>query len=262
MIPEFVGVLNVTPDSFSDGGKFCDPADALQHAKKLLADGASLVEVGGDSTRPGSICVGPELEWQRISGVVAALRREGLPFSVDTHSALVAARAISEGAVAINDVSGGLNQELVRTLVGTQAKFVIMYSRCPAPHEFGPPPAGDLIGNIIRFLRGSADNAMSLGLSPAQIVLDPGMGGFISENPADSFQLLERFGELKELGFPLMLAASRKGFLKTEGEKSVAERDMASAKLAKSVWLANQRALPAFVRAHNVAEHRREFLSL
>ncbi len=258
MIPKLVGVLNLTPDSFSDGGEFLEPEKALEHARKLIGDGAALVEIGGDSTRPGSVCVGASEEWRRIEPVARVLQAEGIPYSVDTHQAEVGRQALALGALMINDVSGGRNLELLSTLKGKPAKVVLMYSRCNRPHEFSERESGDILHNIKNVLKKSAAQALACGLTREQIILDPGMGAFLSDDPSDSFSVAERFGELQELGFPLMLAASRKGFLRAASERSPKDRDAASVALAKRVWIQSAGEIPQYIRAHEIRLHRQE----
>ena len=253
---KLVGVLNCTPDSFSDGGMYQDCEAACAHAQQLVRDGAAIIDIGGDSTRPGSTCIGAAEEWSRIGAVVREVSSY-CKVSVDTHFVKTASQAIEEGASVVNNVFATSDDNMCRLLLGTNVELVFMYSRCAAPHEFSEEPRGDIVEVITSSLERRIENALTLGLSESQIVLDPGMGAFISSDPNCSWELLCRFGELKKIGFPLMLACSRKGFLKRVNEDSIAERDLLSAYVARSVASSVGRDGVDFVRVHDVALHAR-----
>lgn len=251
-----VGVLNVTPDSFSDGGTFLDPAAAIRRAEELARDGASLVEIGGDSTRPGSTCVGASEEWRRIEPVVRALAPQ-MPLAIDTHHAEVAARALDLGAALINDVTAGSDPAMFATVASRQKPIVLMFSRCSPPHLFGPQPAGDIVNAINRFLDDRSTRAEAAGVPAECIIRDTGLGAFVSPEPETSWAILQRYDEIVAGGGGLMLGSSRKGFLKGPNEDSPADRDHASA--MTGVQAAIRRSGlpgPLFIRTHNVALQR------
>lgn len=256
---KLVGVLNVTPDSFSDGGVSFDVHKAIDSGKRLAAQGANIIEVGGDSTRPGSVCVGAAEEWRRIGAIVSALSKI-VTVSVDTHHAETAKRALESGASYINDISAGSDRELVEHVARSKGKIVLMHT-ISAPHNFEhlQEKAQDLTSlfvKIKKYLQERITLALSQGIKRENIVIDPGMGAFISSEPKLSFDLLDRIAEFSELGAGLMLAVSRKGFLKSPGEKIVEERDPLSALIALSTTLRWHAAQPLYIRAHNVALHR------
>lgn len=260
-LPQFVGILNLTPDSFSDGGRFSDVSAAIAHAERLLEQGADMIEIGGDSTRPGSVCVGPEVEWSRIEPVLLAISKFAT-ISVDTHHALVAERALKLGAVMINDISCAYDPAMFSVVSGSEARLVLMYSRCKMPHDFehlngAQPSIEELIYDIKNCLRFKAQQAEKAGVWREQIVLDIGLGAFLSQEAENSYALVERYEEFLELGYPLMLACSRKGFLKKESEVDVSERDITSAELA---FKCSKRTKLAYIRSHNVLKLKQLFV--
>lgn len=253
------GVLNITPDSFSDGGRYFSPETALSRAREMLSKGADLIDIGGDSTRPGSNCVGEDEELRRILPVVEELSSEA-QISVDTHHAAVADAALKAGAKIINDISGGGDPEMFKTAASLGGKIIIMYSRCPKPHDFSLEPQGDIIQNCKAFFFSKLEIARRAGLRDDSIILDPGMGAFISANPDRSFELISRISELREFGLPIMLGISRKGFLKRPGEETPADRDLLSAELAAQAVSRLSGVGEVYIRAHNAAIHSRIFL--
>lgn len=253
---KIAGVLNVTPDSFSDGGLYCGRSAAISRAREMLRQGASIIDIGGDSTRPGSVCVGPDEELSRVLPIVAELSGEAF-VSIDTHHAVTAKKALAVGAKLVNDVSGGGDPGMFAVVAEASAKIVIMYSRCPRPHEFGPEPAGDLIENCKRFFLQRIEAARICGLSESSIILDPGMGAFVSSNPDCSYEILRRLAELAELGLPLMIGISRKGFLTQPGELNITDRDALSARLAAQAAELLRGSVDLYIRAHNAVLHSR-----
>lgn len=250
-----VGILNITPDSFSDGGKFMAQGAAFLRAEEMLDDGVHVLDIGGDSTRPGSVCVSAVEEWRRIGGVVSLLSAH-VPVSVDTHIALTARLALQNGAVMINDVSAGQDPEMFEVLSKFSAKIVLMHSCCPQPHVFPSDcPAGDIVARARDFLAERMESAVRAGIAKDNIILDPGSGAFISRDPKVCRQLLEHFTEFEGLGCPLMLGVSRKSFLKEAGEKDIKERDSISAAVAVQVIERLALKKPLYLRVHNVKLH-------
>jgi dihydropteroate synthase len=223
--PWIVGVVNVTPDSFTDGGRFLEPAAAIAHGRRLLADGAHLLDLGGESTAPGSRPLAAEVELARLEPVVAALAGEAL-LSIDTYRAATAARCLAMGACMVNDVSA-LRADAAMADVAREhgCRLVMMHAKDgPLPHAGDAPRLyTDVVGEIGDFLAARVDHALARGIAEANLVLDPGWGRFISLDPADSWRLLEGLARLAErlAPIPLMVGVSRKGFLGVP----MAERD-------------------------------------
>ncbi len=215
--PWIMGVLNVTPDSFSDGGRYERFEAAVARAREMCAEGAAIVDVGGESTAPGSRPLDAETELSRIRPVVAALASE-IPLSVDTYHARTAAACLALGARIINDVSAlRADPALARVVAEAGAVLMMMHAKdAPLPHA-GDRPAHyrDPVAEIADFLLRRVDVALAAGIAPERIVLDPGWGRFVSLDPAHSWELLRRFEELAErlAPFPLLVGVSQKGFL-------------------------------------------------
>ncbi len=204
-----LGVLNVTPDSFSDGGQFLDHDDAVRHGVALRAAGADLVDVGGESTRPGAVRIDAATETRRVLPVVTDLVAHGVPVSIDTTRAAVAAAAIEAGAVLVNDVSGGLGDPDMGTVVAAaRVPWVLMHSRGAADAHAGYE---DVLGEVRAELVARVDAAVLAGVDPALLVLDPGLG--FAKNAGHNWTLLRRLDVLLALGFPVLVGASRKRFL-------------------------------------------------
>jgi dihydropteroate synthase len=213
--PLVMGVVNVTPDSFSDGGLYADAASAVAHARRLLADGADILDVGGESTRPGATRPLVEEELGRVVPVITALAGDGATVSVDTMRHEVAAEALAAGASIVNDVSGGLaDPEILRVVADSGATYVAMHWRAHADHmtDFA---TYDGPGGVVRAVRDElaarAEAALAAGVAADRLVLDPGLG--FAKRAEHNWRLLADLGPLQELGFPLLVGASRKSFL-------------------------------------------------
>jgi dihydropteroate synthase len=204
-----MGVLNVTPDSFSDGGRFLDHDDAVRHGIALRAAGADLVDVGGESTRPGAVRIDAATETARVLPVVTDLVGHGVPVSIDTTRAAVAAAAIEAGAVLVNDVSGGsADPDMAGVVAAARVPWVLMHSRGAAGAHAGYE---DLLGEVRAELVARVDAAVLAGVDPALLLLDPGLG--FAKNAGHNWTLLRRLDVLLALGFPVLVGASRKRFL-------------------------------------------------
>ncbi len=207
-----MGVVNVTPDSFSDGGLWFDPERAVKHGLDLVAAGADLLDVGGESTRPGARRVDEAEELRRVIPVVRELVAAGALVSVDTMRATVAERALEAGAVLVNDVSGGLaDPGMVPLVAAARVAFVVMHWRGHSIDMTGRAVYDDVVGEVVAELRQRFDTVVSQGVDPERIVLDPGLG-FAKEAEHD-LALMARLDRLRTLGRPLLVAASRKRFL-------------------------------------------------
>jgi dihydropteroate synthase len=208
-----MGVVNVTPDSFSDGGKWFDSEVAVKRGLDLVSEGADLVDVGGESTRPGAPRVEEAEELRRVLPVVRGLASENVLVSVDTMRASVAEQALESGAVMVNDVSGGLaDPGMVPAVAAAQVPFVVMHWRGQSIDMNNRAVYGDVTSEVIAELRSSLDRAVAGGVAPERIVADPGLG-FAKQAPHDLRLVAELARLRRELGRPLLVAASRKRFL-------------------------------------------------
>jgi len=217
-----IGVLNVTPDSFSDGGRWVDVDAAVEHAMAMVSDGADLVDVGGESTRPGAARVAADEEVRRVLPVVVALGRAGIPVSIDTMRSTVAAAAVKAGAVLVNDVSGGLaDPRMFSVVADTGVAYVATHSRVrqgrdgvvsiAPPGQGGTPDRGyDVVADVRDELAARVAAMRAAGIADDQIVLDPGLG--FSKSEERSWALLARLDELSDR-YPVLVGASRKQFL-------------------------------------------------
>ncbi|NEC12165.1 dihydropteroate synthase, partial [Streptomyces sp. SID8014] len=207
-----MGVVNVTPDSFSDGGRWFDTGRAVKRGLDLASHGADLIDVGGESTRPGAPRVDEAEELRRVVPVVRTLAAEGLVVSVDTMRATVAEQSLAAGALLVNDVSGGLaDPAMIPVVAGAGAPFVVMHWRGLSETMAGRAVYTDVVGEVTDELRTRVDAALAGGVAPDRIVVDPGLG-FAKEAPHD-LALVAHLDRLRALGHPLLVAASRKRFL-------------------------------------------------
>jgi dihydropteroate synthase len=209
-----MGVLNVTPDSFSDGGRYLDPVRALEHGRRLVAEGADLVDVGGESTRPGAERPGVEEELRRVVPVVTALVREGVLVSVDTMRAVVAAEAVAAGAVLVNDVSGGrADGDMLATVARLDVPYILMHWRAHSVEMQQHAEYGDVVADVVEELRLQLDAAVAAGVRADRIAVDPGIG--FSKTADQNWDVLAGLARLHELDRPVLVATSRKRFLGT-----------------------------------------------
>jgi dihydropteroate synthase len=207
-----LGILNVTPDSFSDGGQFVTRDDAVAHGVTLCAAGADLVDVGGESTRPGAGRVEADEELARVLPVVRDLVAEGVPVSIDTTRAAVAEVVLDAGALVVNDVSGGLaDPAMARVVAQAGVPWILMHWRGHSDRMNSLATYDDVLGEVRAELVARVDAAVLAGVDPDQIVLDPGLG--FAKTAAHNWALLRRLDVLVDLGFPLLVGASRKRFL-------------------------------------------------
>jgi dihydropteroate synthase len=207
-----MGVLNVTPDSFSDGGRYLDPAVAVAHGRALVAEGADLVDIGGESTRPGATRPSPEEELDRVLPVVRALAGDGVLVSVDTMRACVASAAVEAGAVLVNDVSGGLADEaMLPTVAALDVAYVLMHWRAHSAQMQRFTAYDDVVADVSAELRERLDAAARAGVRPGRVAVDPGIG--FSKTADQNWDVLAGMERLHELGHPVLIATSRKRFL-------------------------------------------------
>jgi dihydropteroate synthase len=207
-----MGVLNVTPDSFSDGGLYADADAAVAYGTAMRDEGADLVDVGGESTRPGSDRVDAEEETRRVLPVISELSRAGVALSIDTTRAPVAAAALEAGAMLVNDVSGGLaDPDLLRVVADARVPCVLMHWRGHSKQMNQLATYDDVVGDVRRELSERVDAALAAGVDSGQIVIDPGLG--YAKTGAHNWTLLAHLDALIDLGFPVLVGASRKSFL-------------------------------------------------
>ncbi len=250
--PLLMGVLNVTPDSFSDGGRFLDPGDAVARGRAMVEAGADLVDVGGESTRPGACAVDASEEWERIGPVLRGLVELDVPLSVDTTKSTVARRALDAGAHVLNDVSAlRFDPELARLAAESGAGLVLMHMRGTPRTMQEDTVYEDLIEQVRAELASALDRAVRYGCDPEQVVLDPGIG--FGKSAAGSRRLLARAGDFGVQGRPVLVGPSRKSFIGETLGLPVGER--LEATLAACV-VALARGASVF-RVHDVAEARR-----
>jgi dihydropteroate synthase len=210
--PVVMGVLNVTPDSFSDGGRYQDRDAAVAHAVELMAEGADLVDVGGESTRPGADRVDAETETARVLPVIRELAAAGVPLSVDTSRAAVAAAALEAGAAVVNDVSGGLaDPAMAKVVADAGCPYVIMHWRGHSRRMADLAQYRDVVAEVCAELGARADEALAAGIAADRIIVDPGLG--FAKTAAHNWALTRRIDEVLAIGHPVLVAASRKSYL-------------------------------------------------
>jgi len=250
-----MGVVNVTPDSFSDGGEWFEPGAAIAHGHELLARGADMLDVGGESTRPGAERPEPAEELRRVLPVVDALAAEGAVVSIDTMRADVAARALDAGATAVNDVSGGLGDpDMLALVAARRAPYICMHWRGHAAEMQTRATYDDVVADVVHELGDRVAALTDAGIDLGRVAVDPGLG--FAKTAEHNWQILRRLGELDALDLPVLIGASRKAFLgrlladpATGEPRPTVARDDASAAIsalaaAAGVWC---------VRVHEVA---------
>ena len=240
-----MGILNVTPDSFSDGGQFFDPAVAVAHARRMASDGADILDVGAESTRPysGAKPVSLDDEFARLKPALPDIVRLGLPVSIDTIKAKVAAWALEQGAAILNDVWGlQRDSDMARVAAEHGVPLIVMHNR------EAPDPGLDIMADVKAFFARSLDIAAGAGIARERIVLDPGIG--FGKTPEQSIAMIARLAELREFGLPLLMGLSRKRFIDSVSPSKPSERIGGS--IAGNVLSVLNGA--DIVRVHDVAE--------
>jgi dihydropteroate synthase len=258
-----MGVVNVTPDSFSDGGSYLATGAAVAHGLALREEGADVVDVGGESTRPGADRVEATEELRRVLPVVRELVAAGVVVSIDTMRSEVAAAAIEAGVAIVNDVSGGLaDPDMAGVVAGADVPYIVMHWRGHSADMAGRATYVDVVADVGTELRGRVEALAATGVDPARMVLDPGLG--FAKDAEHSWSLLRHLDALADLGRPLLVGASRKGFLGSllagpGGEpRPAGQRDVATAALSAllgdaGVWGVRVHAVRATVDALRVA---------
>ncbi|MDQ4064598.1 MAG: dihydropteroate synthase [Actinomycetota bacterium] len=251
--PVVMGILNVTPDSFSDGGLWLEPQRAIEHAHEMIADGASIIDVGGESTRPGADAVPADEELHRVLPVIETLAREtDVPLSIDTRKPEVAEAAIDAGAAIVNDTSGEqLDPRMDELVASTGAAMIVMHSRGTPATMRQLTDYDDVVADVAAFLARRAADLEGIGVARDGIAIDPGFG--FAKDPQQSLTMLRRLGEFVALGYPLLVGTSRKSFIgavldTTEDDRLEGTAVTVTLALAKGAHI---------VRVHDVREMSR-----
>ncbi len=254
---QIIGILNITPDSYHDGGKYTKLDSALNHAEKMLQEGADIIDIGGESTFVDRESVNAEEELQRVIPVIEALKKEfpECKLSIDTYKAPVALAAIEAGAMMVNDVTAGRGDPtMFDTLKDQDALLVLMFAKDETSRTTTEERKYEnVMADIKEFLRERKTSALSSGIREENIILDPGLGFFLSSIPTYSMQVIARLPELQELGSPLYLSPSRKSFL--SGIEKLPPSDRLPGTLAAAAIAVLNGA--SYIRTHDVQETRR-----
>ncbi len=267
---QLIGILNVTRDSFSDGGRFLDPEAALEHARQLAADGADIIDVGAESTHPDAEDVPAEVEIERLTPVIERLKADDVQVSVDTHKPAVMRQVLALGADLINDVTALCDPEAVAAVRDSDARLIIMHSRASgarAERRVATPPSRrtwplekrpchppeTIVDKILAFFERRVAELTAAGIARERLILDPGMGFFLSPLPEDSLAVLRELERIAALGLPVCVSTSRKSFIGSvlggEGTpRPVSQRGAGT--LATELWAARHGV--AYIRTHDV----------
>lgn len=241
---QLVGIVNFTPDSFSDGGRYNAVDAALAHIDRLIMDGADIIDIGAESTRPGATPLSAAEEWERLASFFEALTPEGAIFSLDTRHAENAKRALDKGFHWINDVSGFADEAMIDAVKPYGCKLVMMHSLgIPADKNHTLPGYVDVIETLLAWAQKQVARLEKKGIRRHHLIFDPGIG--FGKTAAQSSQIIERFIELKACGLPLYIGHSRKSFL-GEGDRDASTLAVSRQLIAKEV---------DYLRVHNVAAH-------
>jgi dihydropteroate synthase len=250
---KIMGILNVTPDSFADGGKHDTWEKAVAHGLEMIAEGVDIIDVGGESTRPGADRVTALEEQRRVIPVIEKLSQTGIPISIDTMNAQTAELAITAGASIVNDVSGGLADGLMHEVVAEMGcPYILMHWRGHSKDMNSQAIYGDVVKDVIAELNIQIDAALRSGIAKNNLIIDPGLG--FAKDAAQNWEILNRIDEITDLGFPVLIGGSRKRFLggETPDEREVATIALTQTLLAKNIWA---------VRVHSVSPHKKLVLA-
>ena len=248
-----MGILNVTPDSFADGGKHDTWEKAVAHGLEMIAEGVDIIDVGGESTRPGADRVTALEEQRRVIPVIEKLSQTGIPISIDTMNAQTAELAITAGASIVNDVSGGLADGLMHEIVAEMGcPYILMHWRGHSKDMNSQAIYGDVVKDVVAELNIQIDAALRSGIAKNNLIIDPGLG--FAKDAAQNWEILNRIDEITDLGFPVLIGGSRKRFLggETPDEREVATIALTQTLLAKNIWA---------VRVHSVSPHKKLVLA-
>jgi|UniRef100_UPI00404B9A87 dihydropteroate synthase len=243
-----MGILNVTPDSFSDGGQFDSSTAAVARGLEMVAEGADIIDIGGESTRPGAQRTSQEQELKRTIPVIKALAEQGVVVSIDTMRAEVARAAVEAGATYINDVSGGIaDAEMHRTAAELGVNYILMHWRGHSLDMNTKATYSDVVAEVKAELSQQIIKALTAGITPEKLLIDPGLG--FAKDTDHNWELLKRIDEIVDLGYPVLIGASRKRFLGGDSplERDEATLDVTKGLIGKGIW---------GVRVHVVAAHK------
>jgi dihydropteroate synthase len=250
--PVVMGILNVTPDSFADGGRFESFDLALKRGLEMLSEGVDIIDVGGESTRPGSHSISAEEELRRVMPVIEALAINGAVISIDTKRANTARMAVKAGAHIVNDVSAGLvDPEMLSTVATLECPYIAMHTRGESADMQLRAEYSDVVSEVVSELQARVRASLAAGISPENLILDPGIG--FAKESEHNWRILKSLEAFTSMGYPILIGASRKRFLgKLVGAESTDERE--SATVALTALLANKGIWG--VRVHSVKPHR------
>ena len=243
-----MGILNVTPDSFSDGGQFDSSTAAVARGLEMVAEGADIIDIGVESTRPGAQRTSQEQELKRTIPVIKALAEQGVVVSIDTMRAEVARAAVEAGATYINDVSGGIaDAEMHRTAAELGVNYILMHWRGHSLDMNTKATYSDVVAEVKAELSQQIIKALTAGITPEKLLIDPGLG--FAKDTDHNWELLKRIDEIVDLGYPVLIGASRKRFLRGDSplERDEATLDVTKGLIGKGIW---------GVRVHVVAAHK------
>jgi dihydropteroate synthase len=249
--PRIMAVINLTPDSFSDGGRYASPTDALKAAENALKQGAALLDLGAESTRPGAAAISVEEEWRRLAPVLLEAVKLNAPISVDTYQPLTMQRALDAGADMINCIRGFREPGAVEAVMASKAALCAMHMQGAPETMQAAPQYADAVAEVSNFLRERADALMQAGVARERICLDPGFG--FGKRLEDNLALLSRLAELCEAGFPLLVGLSRKSMIGAICNEPDANQRLAGS-LAAALEAAQRGA--RILRVHDVRETR------
>ena len=245
---KIMGILNVTPDSFADGGRHDTYEKAVARGLEMISEGVDIIDIGGESTRPGATRVSAAEEQARVIPVIEKLSQSGVPISIDTMRAQTAELAITAGASIVNDVSGGLADDLMHETVAEMGcPYILMHWRGHSKDMNNRALYDDVVKEVIAELNIQIDTALRSGIAKNNLIIDPGLG-FAKDAP-HNWEILDRLEEITELGYPILIGASRKRFLggETPDERETATIELTKSLLAKNIW---------GVRVHSVSPHK------
>ena len=237
--PQIFGILNITSDSFSDGGEYIDPSAALVHGRKLMADGAHVLDIGPASSHPDSAPVSAAEEIARLAAVVPVLQTEGAVVSVDTFQTETQRWAFTQNVAYLNDIQGFFDESFYPELAAADAKLIVMHSiQGRGPATRAAPPAGSMVDHVSRFFEARFGALEAAGIARDRLILDPGMGFFLGNQPEPSLEVIRGLGTLKErFDVPLLISVSRKSFLRKLAGREVG--GAAAATLAAELFAAS-----------------------
>ena len=242
-----MGILNVTPDSFADGGKHFTFEHAVQHGLEMIEEGVDIIDIGGESTRPGAERVSAEEEQRRVIPVIKALADKGADISVDTMRASTAKLAVEAGASIVNDVSGGAaDEEMFSTVAQLGCNYTLMHWRGHSKEMNSLAQYGDVVEDVINEVTIQLDKALAAGIAREKIILDPGLG--FAKDAEHNWEILNRIDEFTSLGYPVLIGHSRKRFIggETPDEREAGTLAISESLVGKGIWA---------VRVHSVAPH-------